>query len=185
MVKLKVNQQGDVEIFARLEDEMLDGGIYMFLLDGVPLYVGETNVFLKRLTEHLYELKKNPSYFGLGALKGKHKIDFLILQAGLPYVPDLVRKEKEHLKKTPDQNRQVREERQNALIEKYRPLTQKPAFDTEQYGTLKRKKDAMIQNWKIKDKIVKEGLEKHREQYKSLASKEESCGREERGKRIC
>lgn len=36
------------------DEELLFEGVYIFLLDGEPVYVGESKCLLKRISEHLY-----------------------------------------------------------------------------------------------------------------------------------
>lgn len=161
MVDFKLDikaEQVDVDISVKLDDVALDGGVYMFLLDEIPLYIGEANIFLSRLTYHLYELKNNNSYFGLEDLEGKHKITYIILADKLPY--DKIKKD-ENSKRATDKNRIERVSKQNSFIEKYRPMTQKPIFydDDEELVKLRaHRKDAMIQDGKIKNKIIKDIL---------------------------
>lgn len=164
------NEQADMDISIELDNVALSGGVYMFLIDEVPLYIGETNIFLSRLAVHLYELKNNSSYFGLGNLEGKHKITYIILNDKLPFEPDLKRKEKENLKKIPDKNRKKREQIQNSFIEKYKPMTQKPIFyDAYKLSKLKgNKKDAMIKDENVKNKIIKDGLIHYKTDYNCI-----------------
>lgn len=67
----------------------------MFLLDGIPLYIGQSGRFFERLTQHVCVLGKDKSYFGLGTLSGEHKVIYMILKNSLPFNPDYERKEKE------------------------------------------------------------------------------------------
>lgn len=148
-------EQVDFDICIKLDDIALDGGVYMFLLDEIPLYIGEANIFLSRLTYHLYELKNNKSYFGLEELEGKHKITYIILTDKLPY--DKMKKD-EKSKRATDKNRIERVRIQNNFIEKYRPMTQKPIFYDDDKELMKfrvHRKDSMIQDGKIKNKIIK------------------------------
>lgn len=165
-----IDEKVDVDISIKLDNAALAGGVYMFLLDEVPLYIGEANIFLSRLSVHLYELQKNKSYFGLGELEGKHKITYIILNNELPFDPDDKRKKDENLKRVPDKNRSKREEVQNSFIEKYRPMTQKPIFygDDKLAKLRSSKKDAMIQDVEKKNEIIKAGLEKYKEEYSEI-----------------
>lgn len=158
MLDFKIDISDDkvnVDISIELDNVALDGGVYMFLLDEIPLYIGEANIFLSRLTYHLYELKNNKSYFGLEDLEGKHKITYIILTDKLPY--DKIKKD-ENSKRAKDKNRIERVRIQDIFIEKYRPMTQKPIFygDDKELAKLRaHRKDAMIQDGKTKNKIIK------------------------------
>jgi hypothetical protein len=150
-------EQVDVDISIKLDDIALDGGVYMFLLDEIPLYIGEANILLSRLTYHLYELKNNKSYFGLEDLEGKHNITYIILADKLPYAKI---KKDENSKRATDKNRITRVGIQNSFIAEYRPMTQNPKiYDDEELNKLRaHRKDSMIQDGKTKNKIIKEIL---------------------------
>lgn len=165
-MELSLNiQQANINIHIDLDEISLDGGVYMFLIDDIPLYIGEANIFLRRLTDHLYKLRKNPSYFGLRDLQKQHNITYIILESGYPYEADEERKEKEKLKKTPDKNTGIRQQKQNKYIDHFYPLIQNPKF----YPSDKlKKKDYMIKGSNKKNKIVKEALSTHMEEYKKI-----------------
>lgn len=158
-LKLDINEdyEDGISINIILDESALDGGVYMFLIDDLPLYIGETNIFLTRIADHLYELKKDRSYFGLKNLKGMHKITYMILVDGLPYVES-----SENLKRKTDKNRSLRIKKQNEYIDDYKPLTQNPNFDIGESGGWKRKKDNMI---KDSNNVVEKGLKYHRDDY--------------------
>lgn len=176
MLDLKLHitdYQMDVDINIELGNDALAGGVYMFLLNKVPLYIGEANIFLSRLSDHLLKLIKNKSYFGLGDLEGKHKITLIILNDKLPFLPDHERKKDENLKRVPDKNRIAREEIQNSFIEEYRPMTQKPIFyDDAKLAKLRaNKKDSMIQDENNKNKIIKDCLKNYITNYSEIIQK--------------
>lgn len=162
------DEKVDVDINIELDNVALDGGVYMFLLDEVPLYIGEANIFLSRLTYHLYELKNNKSYFGLEDLEGKHKITYTILKDKLPYKKI---KKNENSKRATDKNRSERVRIQNKFIEEYKPMTQKPKYHNEELANLKaHRKDSMIKDEKTKNKIIKDILNDKKD-YKKIIEK--------------
>ncbi len=162
------SEQVVVDINIKLDDVALDGGVYMFLLDEIPLYIGEANIFLSRLTYHLYELY-NDKYFGLEDLEGKHKMTYAILADKLPY--DKIKKD-ENSKRATDRNRIPRVSIQDSFIEEYRPMTQNPKnYDEEELVKLRaHKKDSMIKDGKTKNKIIKEILSNKKE-YSEIIEK--------------
>lgn len=117
----------DINLDIQLGNECVDGGIYMFLIDGIPLYIGESNIFLNRLTYHLQQLQ-NPdndfSYFGLNTLTGKHHITYLVLESGFPYIQE----KKDGNKYSTDKNSKERKDIEWKYIKTYFPLTQRPLF---------------------------------------------------------
>lgn len=171
MVDFKLDimvEQVNIDISIKLDNVSLEGGVYVFLLDEIPLYIGEANIFLSRLTYHLYELKSNKAYFGFEDLEGNHKITYIILNGKLPY--DKIQKN-ENLKRATDKNRIERVRIQNTFIEKYRPMTQKPIFNDKELAKLRaNRKDAMIKDGKTKSKIIKYILN-NKEDYKEIIEK--------------
>ena len=160
--------QVDVDISIKLDDVALDGGVYMFLLDEVPLYIGEANIFLSRLTYHLYELKKDKSYFGLEDLDGKHKITYIILKPELPY--DKIKKDDDS-KRATDKNLSERVRIQNKFIEEYKPMTQNPKYNKQELTKLRaHRKDAMIKDGKTKNKLIK-GILNNKNAYSEIIGK--------------
>ena len=109
-----------------LGNECIDGGIYMFLIDDIPLYIGESSIFLSRLSYHLQQLNEDISYFGLETLDGQHKLTYLILESGYPY-----KKEKIVENRASDLNRKARQHKEQKYIQDFCPLTQHPKFLNE------------------------------------------------------
>lgn len=101
------------------------GGVYMFLIDEIPLYIGETNSFWTRLSDHLsclFSTEIGLSYFGLDNLVDNHCLSFLILDDNYPYkkikfFPN---------KRFSDANKKLRTDLETSLIKKYHPLCQYP-----------------------------------------------------------
>ena len=135
-------------IFIQDMNALLDGGVYMFVLDRLPIYVGETNIFLTRISEHLKKLESNPSYFGFGRLTGEHKLDYYLLKASLPYVEIL----RPGNKRKSDKNGPERRRLEGEHIKVYHPIVQCP-IDKDGYKR-SRKKDGMIADDSIKDELV-------------------------------
>ena len=127
---------------------LLDGGVYLFVLDGLPIYVGEANVFSSRITDHLMTLKEQPEYFGFQNLVGVHKLKYFILRSGLPYKAY----KKEGRKRSSDKNREERRRLESKFIEEYQPIVQRPRTN-EKYPR-SRKSDGMITDGDIKGKFV-------------------------------
>lgn len=119
-----------ITIQINLENELIDGGVYIFLIDDIPLYIGEANYFLDRLSTHLGRLfisknKFNPlDYFGLTKLTGNHVITYMILESKLPYKKQI----REGMKRASDINKKARTDKEDEYIEKYHPLTQWPIW---------------------------------------------------------
>lgn len=111
----------NINLDISLGKECVDGGIYMFLIDDIPLYIGESNIFLGRLTYHLQQLQ-NPvdgvSYLGLDTLTGKYQITYMILEPGFPYIQE----KKEGNKYSTDKNSLKRKDIEWGCIQTYRPL---------------------------------------------------------------
>ena len=81
----------DVEI---KNDHIIDGGVYVFYINKGNkkneenkkiLYVGETNLFFSRISQHIIELKKSKSYFGLEMLEEVYTITLGIHCSGYPH----------------------------------------------------------------------------------------------------
>ena len=118
--KLHDNIYIDVEIS---NNHILDGGVYVFYInkddekneeDKKILYVGETNLFSRRISHHIIKLKKEKSYFGLGMLKENYTIT-LKIHGGYPYNFD----------NNKDENRRIRQTRESEfLVENHGSLTQ-------------------------------------------------------------
>ena len=118
------------------------GGVYMFLIDEIPLYIGETNSFWTRLSDHLSCLLSSEiglSYFGLDSLVDKHFLSFLVLDDNYPYkkikfLPN---------KRFSDANKKSRKDLEALLIQKYHPLCQYPVntiLSHEQYNKIRKDK---------------------------------------------
>ena len=140
MLNLNLNTKDyfkSIDINISLGNNSLDGGIYIFLIDGIPLYIGESYYFLERLSYHLGNLNSNISYFGLEKLYKFHEITYGILKQGLPF----------HRKINPngrdgDFNKVAREKEEAKCIETYYPLTQRPIFlNTNQIIDIFKKND--------------------------------------------
>ena len=153
ILKESINENALLDI--NMTDDFLDGGVYMFTIDDIPLYVGETNIFAKRIIEHLYELRKDNSFFGTNNLEENHVIKFLILASGYD-IPYEITKE--------DIHKGTRVKIQNEFIECYRPLLQNPLFISPEEIASKKKKDNMLND---RDKLVNQGL-LYRDEYKSI-----------------
>ncbi len=137
----------DLEEKERMES-FFDGGVYVFYLGELCLYVGETGTFIDRLSQHISCLKKNASYFGLGRLKEEYSLKFRILKRNLPYAEI----DNGEGKRNSDANRNAREEKELMYINKRFPILQNP-------NRLKNKKtDAMPRLYEKRDNIVMEKL---------------------------
>ena len=149
-IKVEANKIKMRDVSIQDMNALLDGGVYMFVLDGLPIYVGETNIFLTRISEHLKELESKPSYFGFGQLTGKHKLDYYLLQDSLPY-DEILRSGN---KRKSDKNAPERRHLEGEYIKNYHPIVQNPINNK---GTCQRsrKKDGMIVRDTTKDELVK------------------------------
>ncbi|HEY5588665.1 MAG TPA: hypothetical protein VIK86_06895 [Candidatus Paceibacterota bacterium] len=164
ITNIKIDVSVDINI--KLGNNALDGGVYMFLLDDVPLYIGETNIFLSRLAVHLGELKKDCSYFGLKDLKDLHELKFIILDNQYPYNPY---KDTENSRKT-DLNKPDRKNLERRYINAYHPLTQKPKF----LNNIEIQKMRMVDHMlpiNEKNKIVYDGINSCIDEYNDIISK--------------
>lgn len=126
MLNLKLDIEIDaltIDMNILLGNECIDGGIYIFLIDDIPLYIGEASIFLSRLSYHLQQLKEDVSYFGLETLGGQHKITYSILESGYPY-----KEEKIDKKRASDLNKKARQDKEQKYIQDFYPLTQHPKF---------------------------------------------------------
>lgn len=159
-----------------LGNELVDGGVYMFLIDKIPLYIGEANYFLDRLSTHISNLLKSTDennsldYFGLSLLTGNHTITYTILESDLPYIKQL----KENNKRASDVNKSIRTRKEAEYIVKYHPLTQWPIWLNEneikairnQYKM--RKKDDMLPI-NLRNEMVNIGINKNYTLYTTIS----------------
>ena len=124
------DKASNINVQIDLGNELVDGGVYMFLIDNIPLYIGEANYFLDRLSTHIGNLLKkidghNPlDYFGLSLLTNNHTITYMILESNLPYLRQL----KVNNKRASDINKSTRTNKEAEYIAKYHPLTQWPIW---------------------------------------------------------
>ena len=75
-------------------------GVYIFLLDGIPLYIGKAGIFLNRLSGHLNKCSKNISYFGVKSLLSQPKHTNLTIHYAILKIcdnEDLAKKEEVEL----------------------------------------------------------------------------------------
>lgn len=158
-----------IDIDIRLGNECVDGGIYMFLIDDIPLYIGESNVLLSRLSYHLQQLHDSDngfSYFGLNTLTGKHIITYMVLKSGFPYIQE----KKECNKNSTDKNNKIRKDMEWNYIQKYRPLIQRPIFiEDEKIINIRSehrisKRDDMLPS-SYRNQFVADCFEKHLKEY--------------------
>lgn len=160
-INITICQESEAKSF-KMEDlqikevnKLMDGGVYLFTINKVPLYVGETYNFFIRLSKHLVELDKDCDYFGLSQLEGKYYLRFYIIEDGLPYNKIKLKKNKRHT----DGNKECRTIHEKNALKKYRPMTQQlPRGCNIQYKSNK-KYDGMIKDGEEKSEIVKEILE--------------------------
>lgn len=124
-LKLEIKKTvSNINIDISLNSQCTDGGVYIFLLNNIPLYIGEASIFLSRLSYHLQQLSMDMSYFGLKELVvNDPQITYKILESGYPYIGV-----KNGQKRSNDLNRKERESLEEKAIEKYRPLTQYPIW---------------------------------------------------------
>lgn len=141
-----------IHIQIDLGNEVVDGGIYMLLIDNIPLYIGEANYFLDRLSTHIGKLLKivdnqnSLDYFGLTNLANNHYITYMILEPNLPYIKQI----REGNKRASDINKSIRTSKEADFVIKYHPLTQWPIWlNKEDINAIRkehfiRKKDDML-----------------------------------------
>lgn len=132
--------------------DVMDGGTYMIVLEDLPLYIGETNYFLERFSNHLYKIKNKDLYLGLRNVDAYQKISLIILNDKL------------------SNDEVIRKKQQDLLIDKYRPITQQPIFyDNNELKKMKNvnKKDNIIKNNMI-DEVVKDALDNHKQDYDEI-----------------
>lgn len=162
----------DINLDIQLGNDCVDGGIYMFLIDDIPLYIGESNIFLGRLTYHLQQLQhpvNGASYFGLGTLTGKHQITYMILAHGFPYIQE----KKECNKYSTDKNSMKRKNIEWECIQTYRPLIQRPNFiEDAEINTIRskhqiRKKDDVLPK-DYRNQFVMDCFEQHLKGYDNI-----------------
>lgn len=159
-----------------LGNELVDGGVYMFLIDKIPLYIGEANYFLDRLSTHISNLFKNADennpldYFGLSLLTGNHTITYTILESDLPYIKQL----KENNKRASDVNKSIRTRKEAEYIAKYHPLTQWPIWlNANEIKAIRnqykmRKKDDMLPI-NLRNEMVNIGINKNYTLYTNIS----------------
>ncbi|MBQ3545155.1 MAG: hypothetical protein IJA34_09240 [Lachnospiraceae bacterium] len=167
----------NITLKINLSNELVDGGIYMFLIDNIPLYIGEANYFLDRLSTHISKLVKATSgnkhldYFGLSNITGKHIITYMILEPQLPYI-----KKNNNNKRSSDANKSERTTKEANYIEEYHPLTQWPIWlSKKEYKTIRctyktRKRDDMLPI-ELRNNMVNIGLTKNISLYSTIISK--------------
>lgn len=162
----------DINLNISLGNECVDGGIYMFLIDDIPLYIGESNIFLGRLTYHLQQLQHpvdGASYFGLGTLTGEHLITYMILESGYPYIQE----KKVGNKYSTDKNSRERKDIEWECIQTYRPLIQRPIFiEDAEINTIRnkhqlRKKDDMLPQ-DYRNQFVMNCFKQHLKDYDNI-----------------
>lgn len=136
------------------EERFVSGGVYCFLVNGIPLYIGETYYFFIRLAYHFFELKKNPSYFGLGDLEKEVTLSFHIINGNYAYD-----EKNEKMRKSERQRIEME------MIEKYSPILQNPKKEIQEIQWRKRRKDAIPKDMDLKNKIVNLAFQ-HSEVYK-------------------
>lgn len=143
LVELKSLQIQDV-------NKLMDGGVYMFAIDNIPLYVGETYNFYLRFSEHLVNLVGDANYFGLSKLIGEHCMGFYIINDKLPYNGIKLSVNK----RATDKNKKARTDLEKTAINCYCPMTQRlPQGCSIQYKSNK-KYDGMIKNGVEKSEVV-------------------------------
>lgn len=57
---------------------LMNSGVYLVVVDNIPVYVGETDYFLGRFSNHLKNLYNDKRYFGIGNLQCD--VQFIILK---------------------------------------------------------------------------------------------------------
>ena len=131
-MNIKANIKGKVHdnIYLDVEleiEHIIDGGVYAFCInegnekkeeDKKILYVGETNWFIRRISQHIAELKNDISYFGLKKLEKNYTITLKILHDKLPLKPY------EDVNKNGDSNRKERRNIEIEFLNKNKSLTQ-------------------------------------------------------------
>lgn len=162
----------DINLDIQLGNECVDGGIYMFLIDDIPLYIGESNIFLSRLTYHLqqlHNLDNDFSYFGLNNLTGKHEITYMVLESGFPYKQE----KKEGNKYSTDRNSKERKDSEWKYIETYFPLTQRPFFikpdeinSIRTKHKIKKRDDVLPKDYR--NQVVKDCFKNHLKEYDNI-----------------
>lgn len=110
-MEIKMDLEKNIKVNISLEESVAKkGGVYIFYIDDLPLYIGETYNFYIRMSEHLSKLLHYLQYFGLSNLKEEHVITFEILEEMDQSKRGLVKRRK----------------REKEYIEKLYPLTQYP-----------------------------------------------------------
>ena len=132
---------------------LMDGGVYLFAIDKLPLYVGETYNFYVRFSEHLVALDDDIKYFGLSELEGEYCLEFYIIEGGYPYEPIKLNENKRYS----DKNKGQRTALEAQYINKYFPMTQQLPVGCSIGYICNKKYDGMISDGK--DNIVKTILE--------------------------
>ncbi len=123
-----VTENENIKINIEISKNLFDGGVYMFKIDGIPLYIGQANIFSTRLNEHLYDLFKDSSHFCLNKLKKEHVLTYEILMDKLPYDKEeniQLDEGKERKKRASDKNEAKRIEKEKQFIKAYEPILQK------------------------------------------------------------
>lgn len=154
IIKVESNKTKMNDVSIQDMNVLLDGGVYMFVLDGLPIYVGETNIFLTRISEHLKALESKPSYFGFGQLTGEHKLDYYLLENSLPYVETL----RFGNKRKSDKNAPERRRLEGEYIKNYHPIVQNP-INKGKYQRSRKKDGMIVGDDAIKDELVKNYLD--------------------------
>lgn len=167
-----------ITIQIKLGNESVDGGIYMFLIDDIPLYIGEANYFLDRLSSHIGKLLKttdeyNPlDYFGLTNLTGDHIITYIILESNMPYIKQI----RAGNKRASDINKSRRTSKEAEYIKTYHPLTQWPIwYNKEDIAAIRknskiRKKDDMLPI-ELRKEMVALGINEKKHMYANIKKK--------------
>ena len=158
MCEIKFENENKVEFDVIINTngkDIMKGGVYGFYLDDkVLLYIGQTFHFLSRLSQHLFELRRDASYFGIDELKNEHTINFKIIDDSIPYEFDNSDRENEKAKEK--ENKKAR-----LLKEKDKILECKPILQYNENKKIKhRTTDALITDSCLRNKIVKDIIEK-------------------------